>query len=835
MPGKVIHIGDIKGLREADIASLQQQYAKNSFPADKPRTLLRILTDMVREPMFILLVVACVLYFVLAQPAEGILMGVAMLLVAAISVYQDMRSTRALLALKEFTAPQVTVIRDGIEKSIRPEDLVPGDVLLLEEGNRVPADATVLQENDLTVNESIITGESFPAEKHETPGNNTLYQGTTINSGSCYAVVTTTGNRTQLGRLGKSVSGYTAPKTLLQQQVSRFVRRLAFFGISAFVVIWIVNYYHSAQAAQSFLYALTLAMAAIPEEIPVAFTSFMALGAWHMSKLGIISRQPQTIENLGAVSVICLDKTGTITENKMTVKSIYDYETDTLADVLSVSPTSSVLGYAMLASENRPFDAMEIAIHEAYHQYGAQGTFESLQQVYEYPLEGRPPMMTHVYRHDHHYTVAAKGGAERILQICNPDDNTTRKMTAFIKTEAQKGYRLIGVASAIHPHSMLPARQEAFNWKLEGFISLYDPPKQHIGAVIKRFYDARIEVKLLTGDYPETAINIAAQCGIDGYLKCLTGTEVLNMKEHELKKAVEQFTMFARMFPEAKMRVIQTLQSNGHIVAMTGDGVNDAPALKAADIGIAMGKRGTEMARQAADLVITDDDLQKVTEAIRHGRTIFSNLKKAVRYIISIHIPIILTASLPLLFGWKYPNIFSPVHVIFLELIMGPTCSVFFEREPVEKELMRQPPRNRNTGLFVFNELLISIVQGLMITAGVLGLYYYAMHNGASLSETRTLVFTTLLIANVLLTFANRSFTENFATTIQYRNNLAPWLLLVSLLFLVVIHVVPPVRELFGMAAVPFTTVLLCAGVALVSVGWFELYKTRPLQPRRST
>lgn len=835
MSGKVTHIENLRGLQESEIEKLQQQFGKNVFSLEKPRTFLHVILDIVREPMFLLLIFACILYFILKQQSEGFMMMAAMIFVAAISIYQDVKSTKALAALKEFTEPKIIVIRQGVEKMIQSTDLVPGDIMLLEEGNKIPADAKILQKNDVSVDESVITGESIPVDKDETEGNNILYQGSIINSGKCYAIVTATGNNTVLGKLGKSVSGYTQQKTLLQLQIGKLIKRLALFGITAFFIIWIVNYAKSGDLTMSLLFGLTLAMASIPEEIPVAFSSFMALGAYHMSKLGIISRQPQTIENLGAVSVICLDKTGTITENKMQVKTIYDYKTDELIDVGNREPlkNTEVLRYGVLASEINPFDAMEKAIWETCMQYNANEDI-NLKLVYEYQLEGRPPMMTHVYEFNNTRIVAAKGGAERIINICALDEVTIKKISGIIKKLATKGHRVIGVASATHPGTELPGRQDDFKWKFEGLLSLYDPPKKNITAVFKEFYQAKINVKLITGDFPETAANIAQQVEMLNSTKFLTGDEVMKMQEHDLLHAVKTVDIFARMFPEAKLRVIEALKTNGEIVAMTGDGVNDAPALKSSHIGIAMGKDGTEMARQAADLILTDDNLQKVAEAIHQGRKIFSNLKKAVRYIISIHIPIILTASLPLLFGWLYPNIFTPIHIIFLELIMGPTCSVFFEREPVEENMMGLPPRDRKKGLFSHQELLTSIIQGLVISAGVLSVYYSYMRSGHALEETRTIVFTTLVISNIFLTFTNRSFSENLIRTIHYKNNLVFPLLIISILFLVIIHFVIPVRNIFGMTFINSGDFLVCVGVALACVLWFEIYKTIFKKPQKN-
>jgi P-type Ca2+ transporter type 2C len=827
MKGKEIEQTTIRGLSIQQIPALQQQYGDNIFQADPPRRFMHMVLDIVREPMFILLVVACTIYFVLSQIKEGFMMVAAMLFVAAISIYQDMRSTRALKALKKYTEPKTLVIRDGIEALIDSDKVVPGDVVVLEEGVKIPADAIVLRENDLTVDESIITGESAPVEKSYSDGLNILYQGSTINTGKCYAKITNIGSNTVLGKLGNSISGYHYPKTLLQQQITKFVRGLAIFGISAFFAIWLINYIKTGDLIISLLFGLTLAMASIPEEIPVAFSSFMALGAYQMGKLGIISRQPQTIENLGAVSVICLDKTGTITENKMKVKTIYEYEKDEIVEIRDelILDNYRVLKYALLASEVDPFDAMEKAIWDAYRQHTGATAHEKLKLTYEYALQGKPPMMTHVYEYEGIKKIAAKGAVERIIKICGLDGVSATKVTDHVRELASKGFRVLGVASAVHTSVVMPIVQDEFNWQFEGLVALYDPPKKNINDVFKKIYDAKITIKLLTGDHPETAVYIAKQTGIKNPGVFVTGNQVMDKRPEELKETVKAIHIYARMFPEAKLKVIEALKANKEIVAMTGDGVNDAPALKSSHIGIAMGKKGTEIARQAADLILTDDDLEKVVEAIRQGRRIFTNLKKAVRYIVSIHIPIILTAALPLLFGWKYPNIFTPVHIIFLELIMGPTCSIFYEREPVEKNSMLLKPRNRTVGLFQSSELFISVMQGIIISAGVLLLYYFFM-TSHSLEETRTLVFTTLLLSNIFLTFANRSVKENFVRTIRYKNNLAVPVFIVSVLFLAGISFVEPLRNMFGMTAISFSYFLLCLAVAFASVWWFEVYKT---------
>lgn len=816
---------DVKfpGLQEEDIPRLQEQYGRNIFHAEKNSIIPHILIDIVKEPMFLLLLTACLLYFILGDVTEGLMMLSAMVLIVAISMYQEIKSSHALAALRQYTAPGAVVIRNGKEITVAIEELVPDDILLLSEGDQVPADGIVLSANDLTVNESIMTGEALPAAK---AAEALLFQGTTVNTGKCIALVQFTGNQTALGKLGKAIDMPDASETLFQQQVNRAVRKLALFGGLGFVIICFISLVKSHDITGSILLGLTLAMAAIPEEIPVAFSSFMALGAYYMSKRGIISRKPQIIENLGAMSVLCLDKTGTITENRMKVTMIYDHVTGQMMDTdKQLLPVNCrILYYASLASEHQPFDSMEKAILQAYNEQ--EPLHPSLPgMVYEYPLEGRPPMMSHVYEDPGGLMIAGKGAPERILQVCGMDEAATRQLHAQIKIMTAGGYRVLGIATAFHNRSEpYPEKQDQFNWQFQGFVSLYDPPKADAAAAINELHDSGIDVKLITGDHLETALHIAAKIGMRNYNENTTGEKIMTLSDAGLQKIVSRTVVYARMFPEAKLRVINALKAIGEVTGMTGDGVNDGLALKAAHIGIAMGKKGTEIARLAADLVITDDSLQKIPEAVQQGRKIYNNLKKAIRYIISIHIPIILTAIIPLLSGWKYPVIFTPIHVIFLELIMGPTCSIFFEREPVEAGHANVGNRSRKE-LFRRDELVITVLQGVMITAGTLGLYFFFMQQ-SSLETTRTIVFNTLLFSNIMLTFANRSFRENIIRTFRYKNNLAPYIVIISLAFLALINLLPPVRQLFGLSTISLQEFLLCLGIGFASVAWFEVYKT---------
>jgi P-type Ca2+ transporter type 2C len=823
-----------QGLKIRELSTLREKFGKNEFSAPRGANILRTAWDIVREPMFLILLLACLLYFLLGETGNGLLMLVSLLFVGAISFYQEVKSSRALAALRQYTQPKVTVIRDGNEQVIFSADLLPGDVFLIEEGDLVPADADILDANDLSVNESILTGESIPVDKNGKTGDRRLFQGTTINSGKCYAHVTAIGNFTELGKLGRSITDIPVAKTALQRQINRFVRIMALIGTILFLLLWLINFLHSGQLLESLLLGLTFAMAIIPEEIPVAFSSFMALGAYRLARLGIITRQPLTIENLGAVSVICLDKTGTVTENRMTVRWIYDFDRNAMLglDQDSGHDSLEVLRLGRLASEQAPFDAMEKAIVEAYEQHADTAATQIPAMIHEYPLGGQPPMMTHVYPAEtlghpgHAFIAAGKGAPERILAVCKLDIAAADRIRVITLDLASKGFRVLGVCAAYHDGGEFPADQTGFDWRFKGLLALYDPPKLEVKDEFASWQKAGIAIKLVTGDFPATAQHIAALVGLESSGKVVTGDQVMARSPADLAATARSATIFARMFPEAKLKLVEALKSSGAIVAMMGDGVNDGPALRSAHIGVAMGGKGTEIARQAADLILTDDNLKKVTEAIRQGRKIYHNLKKAIRYIISIHVPIMMTASIPLLLAWKYPNVFTPIHIIFLELIMGPTCSIFFENEPVESGIMDAPPRTRSGGIFTGKELSVSLLQGAVIAAGIMALYYYLMQNGYPLEYVRTAVFFTIIAANVLLTFANRSFEENLLKTLRYKNYLARDIVGASALFLALLTFVPFVRGLFGLTRLDPLHYLLCLGTAVATTLWFEIYKT---------
>ncbi|MDO8365754.1 MAG: cation-translocating P-type ATPase, partial [Saprospiraceae bacterium] len=568
---------------------------------------------------------------------------------------------------------------------------------------------------------------------------------------------------------------------------------------------------------KALLFSLTLAMAILPQEIPVAFSAFMGLGAFRMTKFGILAKQPRTVESLGSATVICLDKTGTITENKMSVAEVADF-----------SGLGRTLEFALWASEPEPFDSMEKAILTAQLTATSSSVDprKKFQLVKEYPLGGSPPMMTHIWeKHGANRNIACKGAVERILDISGVKNELREQILAKTEEMAGQGYRVLGVASATMEGNNFPEKQDDFEWKFEGLVAFFDPPKKNVSAVFKKFYRAGIRVIMITGDHAATAKNIAQKTGLKGWEAALTGEEVMKLSDAELQDAVLKVNVFARMFPDAKLKIVNALKSKGETVAMSGDGVNDGPALKAAQIGVAMGKKGTEIAKSAASLVLLNDNLNAMVTAIKMGRRIYDNLRKAIRYIISIHLPIVLVVLLPLLFGWPYTHILLPLHVIFLELVMDPTAAIAFENEPAEPNLMRKPPRSGNASLFSWNEMGVSLFQGAMITAGVLFMYHFAIGQGKSEEGVRSMVFATLVSANLFLTLANRSFDYAIHRTLFYKNPMLPVILGISAVMLLAILYVPFLTNIFNMGSISAPDLGWCVLAGFVSVVWFELYK----------
>jgi len=809
------------GLTDTEVQQQREFDGKNQFSYKKNNFLESVLS-VFTEPMFILLLAACVVYFFLKQYTEALTMIGALLFVAGIEIFQNFRSQKAIKALSGITKSRTKVIRNGETIEIGVEDLVTKDIVICEEGTIIPADAVILTSNDFLVNEAILTGESVSLQKFSSE---MIMQGTLVVGGYCFAEIKAVGKETTLAGIGELVATTGKEKTPLQLKVSKFVRLMVIAGISAFAFVWVFYWWESGSIMHGLLHGLTMAMSVLPEEIPVALSTFMALGAYRLLKHGIIARSPKTVETLGSATVICLDKTGTLTLNLMNVAHAYIPKTGEEVN-FNISPKKTeVLEYAMWASEENPFDPMEKSIHSQYTDLYEHDQRNYFKMVKEFPLSGTPPVMTHIFQNEEEECIiGCKGALEGVLRRCTLSQEEKTMALDKGMVYAKKGLRVLGVAKGHWNSNDQRKTMDDIVFDFLGIITFMDPIDKQIPRVIDGFYKAGLDVKMITGDYKETAVAIAEQTNIKTN-KILTGNELACMSDEELNEIVSTTNIFVRVSPDVKLRIVNALKQVGEIVAMTGDGVNDAPALKSAHIGIAMGKRGTDVAKGAAGLILVDDDLSKMIEAIFLGRRINENLTKAIRYIISIHIPIILLVTLPIFLNWIPALLFSPIHVIFLELIMGPTCSIIYENEAIPEKDLSSPVGSGNHNILKAGQLWITIIQGLAITLGCVIAGYYASSLGLDDFKIRTYIFTTLILSNIFLTLINRSFTQNIIHTLKWKNNLIPLIIFISVLLLIVILYVPQVSLLFDVLSLQLKEFGWLVLIAMLATFWIEPLK----------
>ena len=816
---------NLKGLSDSEVKKAQEQYGDNAIKSNQNSAWYSLLFDILKEPMTLILIAVSIIYLLVGDLGEAAFMFVAIVAVTGISFYQDSRNQKALQELEKLNEPLSSVIRNGRLVEIPTHEITIGDLCVTEEGKMINADGNIVHSNDFSVNESALTGESMSVFKDiDHPE---IYSGTLTVSGLAIFEVTAIGAGTKLGKIGTSILSIKEEKSPLQLQIEKFVKGMAIIGIIVFVMVCGFNYFQTKDIVSSLLNGLTLAMSILPEEIPVAFTTFMALGSWKLLREGIIVKKSSVVETLGSTTVICSDKTGTITENSMKLKAIYDAKTSSVFDENQFKNVeiSEIIQYAMWSSEPVPFDPMEKTLHRVYEQTQLDER-NQYQMFFEYPLSGKPPMMTHCFKNiDNQRIIAAKGAPETILNVSNLSEEEKNQLKKVIDDFGLKGFRLLGVAKSNFEEDNFPKHQQDLPFEFLGFVVFYDPPKKGINTVFQQIYDAGIKVKVITGDNAETTKSIAEQAGILHAENSITGSEIAQLSETDLLQTAHDKVLFARMFPEAKLAVVKALKEDGEVVAMLGDGVNDGPALKAAHIGVAMGEKGTEIAKQAAQLILTNDDLGKLVVGIAAGRRIYTNLKKAVQYIISIHIPIILIVSLPLFLGWAFPQIFTPVHVIFLELVMGPTCSIVYENEPLEKDSMKRKPRPMTETFLNWKELSTSIIQGIIITLGLLFVYQYTYQLGGNEEKTRAMVFTTLIFSNVWLSLTNRSFYYSLWSSFRNKNNLMVYVTVLTLVILFAILYVQPISLFFKVTSLNLNELGIAMIVAMLSVLWFEVYK----------
>ena len=833
--------GDAKltGLSAVEVVHRFRTEGPNEIPSAQRRSLLTISWDVVREPMLLLLLACGTVYLLLGDVQEALMLLGFVVVVLGITLYQERKTERALEALRDLSSPRALVIRDGQRQRIAGRDVVRGDLLILAEGDRVAADAVVLTCTNLSTDESLLTGESVPVRKAawdgvqhvSRPGGEGLpfvFSGTLVVQGQGIARVQATGVHTEMGKIGKALQTVQLEGTPLQREVGRLVRRIAVLGLSLCALVVILYGFLRGGWLEGFLAGITLAMAVLPEEFPVVLTVFLALGAWRLSRRGVLTRRVAAVETLGAATVLCVDKTGTLTVNRMAVRKLVvdgkAYDVGERADAPLPEEFHELVEFGILASQRDPFDPMERAFHELGTRLLAQT--EHLHAdwtlVKEYPLSPRLLALSHVWRspNGREYVLAAKGAPEAIADLCHLSPEQTGAVAERVAALAQEGLRILGVARGTFPHGALPGQQHDFTFEFLGLVGLADPVRPAVPAAVAECYTAGIRVVMITGDHPATALSIARQVGLKPLGEILTGPELDTLDEPELRRRVRTVNVFARTVPEQKLRLVNALKANGEVVAMTGDGVNDAPALKAAHIGIAMGGRGTDVAREAAALVLLDDDFSSLVRAVRMGRRIFDHLRKAMTYIVAVHVPIAGMSLLPVAFGW--PLVLLPVHILFLELVIDPACSVVFEAEPEEEDVMRRPPRNPKEPLFSRRTLGLGLLQGGSVLVIVLAVFLLALYGWHDELDARAVCFTTLVVANLGLIFANRSWSRTILSTLRTPNLALWWVFGGTLFLLALVLYVPFLRDLFHFSVLHPDDLALCLASGLVSILWFE-------------
>jgi Ca2+-transporting ATPase len=827
-----------KGLSEAEAAKLQKQFGYNELPQSKPRSIFAIALGVIKEPMFMLLVAGSLVYFILGDLSEALMLMGFVYVVMGITLYQERKTERALEALRDLSSPRALVIRDSLHKRIPGREVVSGDLIVLSEGDRVPADAELLFCTNLSADESLLTGESVSVRKvcsdgssdMTQPGGDDLpfvYSGSLIVQGQGAARVLATGAQTQIGKIGKALQNVESEKTPLQKETSKLVQKLALLGLALCVLVVVVYGITRNDWLQGLLAGITMAMAVLPEEFPVVLTIFLAMGAWRISQNRVLTRRVPAVEMLGATTVLCTDKTGTLTENRMTVKKLFAAgQFWSLDGLLGALPDGihEVVEYSILASQKDPFDPMEKAFQKLGDDYlqKTEHIHRDWSLVQEYPLSKKLLAMSRVWRSPEgsDFVIAAKGAPEAIADLCHLDESSRQKLSENIIVMAREGLRVLGVARARFKETDLPQAQHDFEFQFLGLVGLADPVRPGVADAIKECYDAGIRVVMITGDYPATAQAIARTIGLKSADRVLTGPEMELLSDLDFQERIKDINIFSRMVPEQKLRLVTAMKADGEVVAMTGDGVNDAPALKAADIGIAMGGRGTDVAREAASLVLLDDSFSSIVQATRLGRRVFDNIKKAMAYILAIHVPIAGMSLIPVLLQW--PLVLLPVHVVFLELIIDPACSVVFEAEPEEADVMQRRPRDPKRPLFSRRNLALSFLQGFIVLAIVLAVYAISLYRGQGEAEARALTFTTLIVANLGLILTNRSRSRTIFETLNSPNRALWWVLVGALVFLAAVLYIPFLRELFGFAYLHFIDIAICFMAGITSILWFE-------------
>ena len=834
----------VAGLSAAEASARLTREGYNELPRSARRTPFRIVLEVLREPMLALLIGGGVVYLALGDVKEATILLVFACLSVLITVVQESRTERVLEALRDLTSPRALVIRDGERKRIAGREVVRGDLIVIAEGDRVPADAQFLEGHDLQADESLLTGESVPARKKPNPGLSdvlprpggddlpVVFSGTLIVRGSGIAQVVATGAASEIGKIGKSLGALETEAPHLQTQVQKLVTIFAIVGGAVSVLVVILYATLRGGWLDAVLAGIAVGMSMLPEEFPVVLTVFMAIGAWRIAQARVLTRHASAIEALGSATVLCTDKTGTLTENRMTIKELRlinhaPLAIDTSAQHLP-TPFRDLIISGVLASAVEPFDPMEKAFY-ALAKRDLEGSEllgkSDRELVKAYALRGDLLAMTNVWKAADDgaaLVVAAKGAPEAIADLCRLDLEAHAALAESVDEMAAKGLRVLGVARASFAGTELPPSQRDFAFRVIGLVGFADPLRQSVPSAVAECRTAGIRVIMITGDYPATARAVARQAGIDGD-DLITGSDIEALSDEHLASRMRATNVFARIMPEQKLRIVKALKAAGEIVAMTGDGVNDAPSLKAAHIGVAMGGRGTDVAREASSIVLLDDDFGSIVTTVRLGRRIFDNLRKAMSFIFAVHVPIAGLALLPLIFG--LPILFGPMHIAFLEMVIDPVCALVFEAETEEDNLMRRPPRGPMDPLFSASMILWSVLQGALALALVAAIFIVALQRGMPEDEVRALTFFSLVISIVALIFVNRSSSTSLIKAIKRPNRALALVLPAVVAMLATTLLWPEVRGLFRFGPLHADDIAVTFGAGVVILIVLELLK----------
>lgn len=819
------------GLSEEQARARLREEGFNDLPSTDRRTFLAIVADVLREPMFALLLGAGAVYLVLGDISEAAVLLAFATISVSITVIQETRSERVLESLRDIASPRALVVRGGQRKRIPGREVVRGDAMVLLEGDRVPADGVLVAAGGLVIDESLLTGESVavhkaamqkPPDMARPGGEGTpfVYSGTLVVGGEGTAIVRATGPRSELGRIGQALGSIAPEPPRLQTETRQLVRVFAAFGIAASLLVILLYGLVHGDWLQAVLGGIALGMSMLPEEFPLVLTAFMVMGAWRLSRARVLTRRAAAIEMLGSATVLCTDKTGTLTENRMTIAELrtrgggWHRNGDVPGDMVPL------LEAAMLASAREPSDPMERAIAEVASRAALH---EGRVLVRRYGLQAKLLAMTNVWSDaaSGELRVMAKGAPETIAALCRLDAVELAWLRGAVDEMAREGIRVLGVARANHVGA-LPESQSSFAFRFLGLIGFSDPLRSNVPDAIGECDSAGVRVVMITGDYPMTARAIAERAGLP-HDTAVDGTELARLDQPALRELLRSARVFARIMPEQKLRIVEALKANGEIVAMTGDGVNDAPALKAAHIGIAMGGRGTDVAREASSIVLLDDDFGSIVHTIRLGRRIYDNLRKASAYIVAVHVPIAGLALLPLLLG--LPLMLLPVHIAFLEMVIDPACSIVFEAEPGERDLMRRPPRPAESRLLSKAMAGWGLLQGGLALGAVAAVLLAGVARAMPEDELRALMFTTLVLINVSLILVNRSFSSSLLAALRRRNTFL-WVLLSLVAAVLTLALTwPPAMALFRFGPLHLDDLAVSAGAGVAVLIVMELVK----------